>query len=169
MRIAWNVDVVIAALEKLALHFMQRQIWFCANVTIWGKWNSKYYSEVCKKACLPNFTKTKLICFYFSDCSEVLVIVLLVLKWFLLLKWSWELEIMFITWSASPVNSAIIGKNNNWKHRFRFKINLMNLFFRHRFCVGDRFYLCENKILCQYDYDERNQAARRTITIWNPQ
>ena len=23
-----------------------------------------------------------------------------------------------------------------------------------RFCVGDRFYLCENKIVCQFDYDE---------------
>lgn len=26
---------------------------------------------------------------------------------------------------------------------------------RNRFCVGDRFYLCENKILCEYDYEER--------------
>lgn len=25
----------------------------------------------------------------------------------------------------------------------------------HRFCVGDKFYLCENKILCEYDYEER--------------
>lgn len=25
----------------------------------------------------------------------------------------------------------------------------------YRFCVGDKFYLCDNKILCQYDYDER--------------
>lgn len=24
-----------------------------------------------------------------------------------------------------------------------------------RFCVGDRFYLCDNKILCEYDYEER--------------
>ncbi|CAH0669161.1 unnamed protein product [Spodoptera exigua] len=23
------------------------------------------------------------------------------------------------------------------------------------FCVGDRFYLCDNKILCEYDYEER--------------
>lgn len=28
-------------------------------------------------------------------------------------------------------------------------------FFLFRFCVGDRFYLCENKILCEYDYEER--------------
>ncbi|CAG0923044.1 unnamed protein product [Notodromas monacha] len=25
----------------------------------------------------------------------------------------------------------------------------------HRFCVGDRFYLWDNKILCEYDYEER--------------
>ena len=24
-----------------------------------------------------------------------------------------------------------------------------------RFCVGDRFFLCDNKILCEYDYEER--------------
>jgi rhombotin-1/3 len=24
-----------------------------------------------------------------------------------------------------------------------------------RFCVGDKFYLCDNKILCEYDYEER--------------
>lgn len=29
------------------------------------------------------------------------------------------------------------------------------LLFIGRFCVGDRFYLCENKILCEYDYEER--------------
>ncbi|KAJ1526135.1 hypothetical protein ONE63_009297 [Megalurothrips usitatus] len=29
----------------------------------------------------------------------------------------------------------------------------------HRFCVGDRFYLCENKILCEYDYEERQVFA----------
>jgi hypothetical protein len=28
-----------------------------------------------------------------------------------------------------------------------------------RFCVGDRFYLCENKILCEYDYEERVMFA----------
>uniref|UniRef100_A0A0R3RJA2 LIM domain only protein 3 n=1 Tax=Elaeophora elaphi TaxID=1147741 RepID=A0A0R3RJA2_9BILA len=31
-----------------------------------------------------------------------------------------------------------------------------------RFCIGDKFYLCENKILCQYDFEERmtfHQAA----------
>ncbi|TRY73134.1 hypothetical protein TCAL_08801 [Tigriopus californicus] len=25
----------------------------------------------------------------------------------------------------------------------------------HRFCVGDRFFLCDNKVLCEYDYEER--------------
>lgn len=26
---------------------------------------------------------------------------------------------------------------------------------KQRFCVGDKFYLCENKILCEYDFEER--------------
>ncbi|XP_013386804.1 LIM domain only protein 3 isoform X2 [Lingula anatina] len=29
----------------------------------------------------------------------------------------------------------------------------------HRFCVGDKFYLCDNKILCEYDYEERMMFA----------
>ncbi|CAG0886101.1 unnamed protein product [Cyprideis torosa] len=29
----------------------------------------------------------------------------------------------------------------------------------HRFCVGDRFYLLDNKILCEMDYDERMVLA----------
>lgn len=33
----------------------------------------------------------------------------------------------------------------------------------HRFCVGDRFYLCENKILCEYDYEERVAFASMTL------
>ncbi|KAJ6639842.1 LIM domain only protein 3 [Pseudolycoriella hygida] len=32
----------------------------------------------------------------------------------------------------------------------------------HRFCVGDRFYLCENKILCENDYEERLQYFATT-------
>lgn len=32
---------------------------------------------------------------------------------------------------------------------------MTSLYFWFRFCVGDRFYLCENKILCEYDYEER--------------
>ncbi|XP_063927654.1 LIM domain only protein 3-like isoform X1 [Zophobas morio] len=35
----------------------------------------------------------------------------------------------------------------------------------HRFCVGDRFYLCDNKILCEYDYEERLVFANMT---YNP-
>jgi len=29
-----------------------------------------------------------------------------------------------------------------------------------RFCVGDHYYLCDNKILCQFDYEERLVLAR---------
>ena len=33
----------------------------------------------------------------------------------------------------------------------------------HRFCVGDKFYLsCDNKILCEYDYEERLLVASLT-------
>ncbi|GLH05033.1 LIM/homeobox protein Awh [Gryllus bimaculatus] len=35
----------------------------------------------------------------------------------------------------------------------------------HRFCVGDRFYLCDNKILCEYDYEERLVFANM---VYNP-
>lgn len=31
-----------------------------------------------------------------------------------------------------------------------------------RFCVGDRFYLCDNKILCEYDYEERLVMSQTT-------
>jgi len=34
----------------------------------------------------------------------------------------------------------------------------------HRFCVGDRFYLCEGKILCEYDYEERRVFASMPYT-----
>ncbi|KAL7304954.1 hypothetical protein TKK_0002749 [Trichogramma kaykai] len=32
-----------------------------------------------------------------------------------------------------------------------------------KFCVGDRFYLCENKILCEYDYEERLVFANMAL------
>lgn len=35
----------------------------------------------------------------------------------------------------------------------------------HRFCVGDRFYLHENKILCEYDYEERMVFASLPYNI----
>ncbi|KAI4479810.1 hypothetical protein M0804_010860 [Polistes exclamans] len=37
----------------------------------------------------------------------------------------------------------------------------------HRFCVGDRFYLCENKILCEYDYEARfaNMAPQSPASL----
>ncbi|XP_076675986.1 LIM domain only protein 3 isoform X2 [Andrena cerasifolii] len=36
-----------------------------------------------------------------------------------------------------------------------------------RFCVGDRFYLCENKILCEYDYEEMlaNMSAQTPASL----
>ncbi|GAB6025995.1 hypothetical protein CHUAL_011961 [Chamberlinius hualienensis] len=35
----------------------------------------------------------------------------------------------------------------------------------HRFCVGDRFYLCDNQILCEYDYEERMVFANMPFNI----
>jgi len=32
---------------------------------------------------------------------------------------------------------------------------LLTVLFCFRFCVGDKFYMCDNKILCEYDYEER--------------
>lgn len=37
------------------------------------------------------------------------------------------------------------------------------LIFFFRFCVGDRFYLWENKILCEYDYQERKVFANMKV------
>lgn len=43
----------------------------------------------------------------------------------------------------------------------------MSLNFHHwrlpRFCVGERFYLCENKIVCQYDYEEHILPLEKSI------
>ncbi|XP_013775745.1 LIM domain only protein 3-like [Limulus polyphemus] len=35
---------------------------------------------------------------------------------------------------------------------------------RHRFCVGDRFYLYNNRVLCEYDYEERVLFANLPYT-----
>ena len=34
-------------------------------------------------------------------------------------------------------------------------MNFIRWYICGRFCVGDRFYLCDNKVLCEYDYEER--------------
>lgn len=45
----------------------------------------------------------------------------------------------------------------SWCIQIRWDFDSTNteFIFCYRFCVGDRFYLCENKILCEYDYEER--------------
>jgi len=35
----------------------------------------------------------------------------------------------------------------------------------HRFCVGDKFYLCDNKILCEYDYEERLLMVKSKLIL----
>lgn len=34
-------------------------------------------------------------------------------------------------------------------------VRKVSLLFWRRFCVGDRYYLLNNQILCEYDYEER--------------
>lgn len=41
------------------------------------------------------------------------------------------------------------------KLKFNAKTNQIQFLSHFRFCVGDKFYLCDNKILCEYDYEER--------------
>ncbi|XP_049810552.1 LIM domain only protein 3-like, partial [Schistocerca nitens] len=50
-----------------------------------------------------------------------------------------------------PAFEMVMRARNNVYHLECFACQQCN----HRFCVGDRFYLCENKILCEYDYEER--------------
>ncbi|KAL5276654.1 LMO1 family protein [Megaselia abdita] len=50
-----------------------------------------------------------------------------------------------------PAFEMVMRARNNVYHLECFACQQCN----HRFCVGDKFYLCENKILCEYDYEER--------------
>ncbi|XP_076062314.1 uncharacterized protein LOC143037671 [Oratosquilla oratoria] len=50
-----------------------------------------------------------------------------------------------------PAFEMVMRARNNVYHLECFACQQCN----HRFCVGDKFYLCDNKILCEYDYEER--------------
>ncbi|XP_021706093.1 LIM/homeobox protein Lhx9 [Aedes aegypti] len=50
-----------------------------------------------------------------------------------------------------PAFEMVMRAKNNVYHLECFACQQCN----HRFCVGDRFYLCDYKILCEYDYEER--------------
>lgn len=65
----------------------------------------------------------------------------------------------FFVW----LNNSVIGKQRTvnpyvYNHLnllpFTNRIELYKRYFC-RFCVGDKYYLCDNKILCPYDYEER--------------
>lgn len=52
-----------------------------------------------------------------------------------------------------------------WIHYQFLRLPMPNpVFFGSRFCVGDRFYLCDNKILCEYDYEERMVFANMSYS-----
>ena len=42
---------------------------------------------------------------------------------------------------------------------------MLKQYFFFRFCVGDQFYLLDNKILCGSDYEERMLFASLQVTI----
>lgn len=44
---------------------------------------------------------------------------------------------------------------------------MSNCLFKSRFCVGDRFYLCENKVVCQYDFEEHILPIQKSIIAQN--
>ncbi|CAG2170262.1 unnamed protein product [Oppiella nova] len=50
-----------------------------------------------------------------------------------------------------PAFEMVMRARGNVYHLECFKCEACS----HRFCVGDRFYLYDNKILCEYDYEER--------------
>lgn len=52
---------------------------------------------------------------------------------------------------AIPAFEMVMRARGNVYHLECFACQQCN----HRFCVGDRFYLHENRILCEYDYEER--------------
>ncbi|KAL4224840.1 Protein with similarity to mammalian ELMO [Mactra antiquata] len=57
-----------------------------------------------------------------------------------------------------PAFEMVMRAKNNVYHLECFACQMCN----HRFCVGDKFYLCDNKILCEYDYEERMVFANMT-------
>ena len=67
-------------------------------------------------------------------------------KWSPPSRWWWEPGPTSIIWSASPASSAATGERPVCSPGWLSPV---------RFCVGDQFYLYENKILCGPDYEER--------------
>lgn len=57
-----------------------------------------------------------------------------------------------------PAFELVMRAKNNVYHLQCFACQLCN----QRFCIGDKFYLCDNKILCQYDFEER-LALHQTV------
>jgi len=62
-----------------------------------------------------------------------------------------------------PAFEMVMRARNNVYHLECFACQQCN----HRFCVGDRFYLCDNRILCEYDYEERMVFANMNTSNVN--
>lgn len=100
------------------------------------------------------------------DYSATLAIVRLAIKWFQHSKWWCEPNPTCITWNVSHVKRAIIGKSMR-RNPAGLSAQLTkplphfsSLPNTNRFCVGDRFYLCDNKILCECDYEDRQMRLQ---------
>ncbi|XP_076235944.1 LIM domain only protein 3 [Calliopsis andreniformis] len=58
-----------------------------------------------------------------------------------------------------PAFELVMRAKTNVYHLECFACQMCN----HRFCIGDRYYLYENKILCEYDYEERQVFANLAV------
>ncbi|KAK0397212.1 hypothetical protein QR680_002034 [Steinernema hermaphroditum] len=50
-----------------------------------------------------------------------------------------------------PAFEMVMRAKSNVYHLDCFACHICN----YRFCIGDKYYLCDNKVLCQYDYEEK--------------
>lgn len=99
------------------------------------------------------------------------------INWFQHLKWWCEPNVMCTIWSVLHVNSVATGNfgvyfSKNWKNSspsgwiIRYSLKFVTFCFL-RFCVGDRFFLCENRILCESDYVERQTQLQQQMAQAN--
>lgn len=78
-------------------------------------------------------------------------------NWFRPSRWWCGPNAMSTTWNASLVNNVLTGKLNHLYLTSYVAYTVLSYLLR--FCVGDRFYLYENRILCESDYAEKLQLA----------
>ena len=110
------------------------------------------------------------------------------------LRWWWGQKEIITTWNVLLVNDVTIGKFPHsefesktfsisklfylkpfFDHKpfpvgklFPFKYKVKKLFPFCRFCVGDKFYLLDNRILCEYDYEDVTSSTKKpSFSSWS--